>query len=406
MNDKLTITSLAAGGDGAAEHNGRKIFVPFAAVGDVVDESGRIIAPSSTRQQPECAHFGECGGCKLQHISTSEYNDFKNRIARRAAEHSGFAEVEIKPTHFCQPASRRRAEFSLHHSTDGVRLAFKADSSHRNIAIDNCAVLCHELQDLIKPFATALSGIKGAGNFVSLHLTKTATGIDAVIETKAEPSRQNLAAIAEMAAGLGLARISYSHDVADITTIAEFIPVQIAIGSHMVALPPMAFLQASDEAQAVITAEVLSAMAGHKIVADLFCGLGTYAIPLAEAGAKVEAYENDAAMVAAMPASAKKLQIKAIKRDLFTYPLNHNDLPKFDAVVINPPRAGAKAQVAQLAKARNVKTIVMVSCNPFSFAADAKILKNGGFKMKSLLPVDQFVWSHHLELVAVFERIN
>jgi 23S rRNA (uracil1939-C5)-methyltransferase len=401
----LTIEKLAGLGDGTGTYEGRKIFVPCTLAGDVVrvrpvretaDATHavleEILTPSPQRIAPVCVHFGACGGCTLQHLSKTVYQDFKQGMALAAVRKAGYDAGCVAPLIILPAASRRRAELKVE---DG-KLGFYEAGSHTLVDIRECHILEPQLFTLLlrlKPWLLSLGGLK------TLQINGVDGGYDLLLEggssakwqPKPDPS---------------LRRISARHND-QVTTLYENGPVTVSLGDISVNVPPGAFLQASREAQDLMIGLVTKAMKGARNVLDLFAGIGTYSFALAK-HAQVTAIEGDNAMVEAIQEASNRhslnKKLTAQRRDLFHRPLNLKDLAAYDGVVLNPPRTGAKAQCEVLA-AIKIPRLVMVSCNPATFARDAKLLREGGYQLAHVTPIDQFVYSSHLELVAEFLHI-
>jgi 23S rRNA (uracil1939-C5)-methyltransferase len=410
----VTITALGGLGDGIGEHNGLPVFLEKAAVGDVLSvrltqstrqfhrgEIVEILAPGPERVPASCPHFARCGGCSLQQLGEDAYRAHKHKVLADALAHAGFAGAHAELV-FLPMASRRRVELKW---SDG-KFAYYAPRSRQLVAIDQCLILEPALQALLPKLAEALRGWPQAHVLKTISLTAADSGVDVVINLLSDPSHtpqnQFWPALAET---LSLGRVVLGGKV-----VAQRQPITMRLGEVDVPLPPDAFLQATREGQRLLSEAVVSAVFPPRVgkslsIADLFCGLGTYSFALAK-HARVYAVELDTSMSRALAQQAKAAgmaQLSAETRDLFTAPLTAAELARFDAVVINPPRPGAKAQCEEIGKS-TVQKLVMVSCSPASFARDAKILKNAGFSMVSAQGIDQFVYSGHLEIVAVFGR--
>lgn len=407
----VTIESLGGLGDGIASLNGKPLFVPKACAGDqlsvrIVHQTkealrGEIVSveqPGPDRATAPCLHFDACGGCTLQQLSEESYREFKTRMAESALRQAGFPDIKIE-TIFLPAASRRRAEFKF----DGQKLAYFAARTNDLVPIDNCLILEPALAALMKPLARDLKKISG---IKTVSLTAADSGFDLQI-TLIHNDKPDVAVLDKMAETLGLSRIGIRSKNDEYWGAVKRAPVTMHLGGYDVALPPDAFLQASSEGQKILTDAVLAGTEGAKRIVDLFCGIGTYSFPLS-ARASTHAVELDAAMIGSLKKSIKQHnlseKLSAEERDLFRNPLSAKELNSFDAVVINPPRIGAKSQCEDIA-ASTVSRVVMVSCNPATFARDAKTLKDGGFRLESTKALDQFVYSPHLEMVAVFSRI-
>jgi 23S rRNA (uracil1939-C5)-methyltransferase len=403
---EISIHTLGGLGDGISQLDGKPVFVEKAAAGDVLrvrliqktkefsrGEIETIIKPGADRIQPPCPHYEACGGCSLQHLSESAYRQHKHKVMADALAHAGFAGKPFT-AHFLPASSRRRVELKW----DGNRFAYYASRSRSLVPIDGCLILEPALKALLAPLASGLTSWRDHSAIKTVQLTAADSGVDMAIETN-RPIAADAEFFSNLAITVGLARITLDGQL-----IIETKPITMQLGSHAIALPAGAFLQASKEGQRLLTEAVLAACKGEASVADLFCGIGTYSVPLSEK-ARVHSVELGAAMIAGLRSEAKKygLNLSAEQRDLFTAPLKKEELERFSAVVINPPRPGAKAQCEALAGS-NVKKIVMVSCSPASFARDANILRRGGYSLSQALMIDQFVYSPHLEIVSLFSR--
>lgn len=372
--------------------------------GPVLDE---ILLASPDRTTPPCPHFGACGGCALQHLEESAALDWKVERLRATLALERL-ETEILPVVRTVPGGRRRAALHVRRGTSKAeaRIGFKARRSWNLVDITECAVLNpaieHALPSLQRLAAPLLEHPRSAP---ALHVTLSDEGLDIDV-TGVEARSGGLSAdarqaVAALAAEAGIARLTLSGE-------PLFLQRQptLRIGRARVALPPGAFLQADPAAEAAMVAEACSAVAGARRIADLFCGLGAFTFPLA-AIAPVLAADGSGPAVQALAAAvctAPGLHgITAETRDLFRRPLLASEMKRIDAVVFDPPRAGAIAQSEEIAKS-GVARVVGVSCNPATFARDARRLVDGGFRLRSIRPVDQFLWSTHLELVAVFDR--
>lgn len=384
----ITIDKIAGLGDGVGSHDGVPVFVAKSTAGDVVrvTETSRIkdsaradileiLTPGPDRAEPICPHYARCGGCSLQHLTPESYQSFKQGIVASALGYGGFA--DIAPTfHFLPPPTRRRADFKV----DRGHLAYLAPKSHERVAIEHCPILTPALQALITPLNELLAG----HDTRNLQLTESDNGID--IQLDGHISVQKLSDFAA------------HHDIARINEHVRRAPYML-FGGRQIQLPAGAFLQASKEAETLMSGLVSTALSQANSIVEFFSGLGTYSFPLA-LNAKLTAYELDRAMVAAMN-GANHPNISAYRRDLFKEPVNSKDLKGFDAAIVNPPRAGADAQMRVLAHSR-ISRIAMVSCNHATWSRDAKTLKNAGYRLVKLDVIDQFVYSPHVELVSVF----
>jgi len=398
----LTIEKLAGLGDGMGVYQERKVYVPYTFPGDkvavrIVKDTKdalygtleEILSPGKGRMAPECRHFSACGGCSLQHIDKQGYADFKQEMARAAVRKAGYEPDLTAPMIPFPAASRRRAELKV---KDG-KLGYFAQNSHHLVDIEECKVLEPALFALIKHLKGQLHLVPGV---TDIQINGVDEGYDVLLDSKTGQG-------GDIAIHPSVRRLSMHHDDR-MRTLFQSGPVTVTFDKIMVEVPPAAFLQASRAAQSRMTALVMQAVGDAETVLDLFAGIGTYGFPLS-ARAEVTAIEGSRPMVTAMREAAKYHQLgkrfTADMRDLFKNPLSANVLSPFDAVIINPPRSGAKAQCEQLALSK-VSKIIMVSCNPATFSRDARLLKEGGYDLKRAIPIDQFVYSSHLELIAEF----
>lgn len=416
MRTTLNIERVAGQGDGVARGPDGAVFVPLTLPGEVVEaevaeERGEVvglIVASDARVAPPCPHFGDCGGCALQHWAPNPYLDWKRGQVAHALAREGL-EAEVLPTAATSAGTRRRVALHARRLPDGtVALGFKARRSWRLVEIATCAIADPRIVQALP----ALAEVAGAmfehpKSAPSLHVTVTEAGLDVDVtgverRTGGGLSGDGRARAIAAATAADLARLSLAGEV-----LVMRRPPVVSFGPARVVLPPGGFLQASPQAEAIMVAEVVAAARGARKVVDLFCGAGTFTFPLAEI-APVLAADAGAEAVAALNAgrgSAPRLKpVTAHARDLFRRPLSPFDLKGCDMAVLDPPRAGAVEQVRQLADARTVERIAYVSCNPVTFARDAAVLVAAGHRLERVLPVDQFLWSGHVELVATFRR--
>lgn len=410
---EVEIDSLGARGDGVATHEGVRLFVPFTLAGERVrvrrlgeDRAAVVerLSDSPDRIAPECRHFGTCGGCALQHLDSSAYADWKVAQLRAALAPRGLANVAITKLVSVSPATRRRAEFAARRVKGHVTLGFHARLSHDIVDMQECRVLDPALVGLVAPLRDLMQGLSSIA-WADIMATHTDTGIDLLFTLDAAPDRKSIAALIDFANARDLARVSWRKSASPELIIERRKP-QIRFGGIAVDLPSGAFLQAAPEAEAAIVRLVVQSIGKAKRVIDLYAGCGTLTFPLARS-AQVHAIEGQAELVAALDTAARRggigPRVRAERRDLTRRPLLANDLAEANAIVFDPPREGAREQAAHLAQSR-VKTIVGVSCNPATFARDARVLVDAGYALEQVTPVDQFLWTPHLELVGVFRR--
>jgi 23S rRNA (uracil1939-C5)-methyltransferase len=377
------IVRLAARGDGVTE-SGR--FVPMTAPGDMVAADGAV-TPGPHHQDPPCRHFPECGGCQLQQVDEAAYADFlKDRIASALAQ-QGLAAPEILAPHLSPPRSRRRTSLKV----AGGLLGFNAEASHRIVDMRECHVLRPELFGLVGPLRRLLQSRAG------VTMTLADQGVDLLLEGVTVEGLEATEAMIAFADDQGLARLALDDGYGP-QTLWEPEPVTITLSGTPVALPVGAFLQATAEGEAALVAAVRDAVGEAGVIADLFAGLGTFALAL-----KGKIYAAEGARDAALALQAAGRGLFVDHRDLFRRPLAVTELNRFEAVVLDPPRAGAKELAPNLA-ASSVPRLAYVSCNPNTFARDARELVDGGYRLDWVRPVGQFLWSTHVELAGAFSR--
>lgn len=395
---QVTITSLGQRGEGVAESDGRRVFVPFTLPGEVVEidaegERGTLVSvssPSPNRIEPFCSYFGTCGGCALQHVAPAAYARFKRGLVEGALSHAGIT-VAVGELVAARGSGRRRA--TLHSLKAGA--GYMRARTHELLDIDACPILVPALQAEAPRLARALHATVGDSD---IGFTATATGLDVAIRTEKKLKAEKLAPLAQR---LGLARLSLNGEL-----VLQARPPALRMGKALVELPIGSFLQATEAAEEALAGLVLAGLGKAKSVADLFCGVGPFALRIAE-HARVFAADSDRPAIAALQKAVRFTQglkpVTAIARDLFRDPLAPVELASYDAIVFDPPRAGAEAQAREIARSK-VKTVVGVSCEPRTFARDAAILVAGGYRLESVIPMDQFAFSTHVEVVGVFRR--
>ena len=348
-----------------------------------------------------CKHFGTCGGCTLQNLTPEDYRAGKRQSVVTALARVGLGSLRVEEPVQAPLYSRRRAAFKIEKLRGEVVVGFHARASHDIVDMEECLVLTPPLLAMTQSLRAALSPLLHDGEKAELHATDCYTGLDLSFRCERKLTPALTAALAKAFAGHGVARIVFNHEI-----LMENVAPAIALAGVKVLLPPQAFLQATREGEAALQSHVLALTKGAKHVADLFAGLGTFTLALA-GKARVHAVEQDGVLLAALAAAARGgANLKPItteKRDLFKLPLTAPELKPYDAVVLDPPRAGAEAQCRALA-ASKIARIAYVSCDAASFARDAAILAAAGFTVGTVTPIDQFLYSGHIELVAGFER--
>ena len=398
-NEATAIVRLAGRGDGVAE-DGRHI--PLTAPGDSIDDYGAISRGPHYRDPP-CRHFPLCGGCQLQHVDDSAYGAFIVERIEGALRAQGVTVPAMATPHLSAPLSRRRAALRAEKIHKRVVIGFNEEGSHKIVDMAECHVIAPALFALVAPLRALLVTLLRDRRTAGVQMTLTDQGVDLALDKVTVEGLAADEALTAFAAKLALARLTLDDGYGP-QTRWEPRPVTVSFGGVEVPLPPGGFLQATADGEAALLAAVRGIVGEAAAVADLFAGLGTFALPLS-ATAKVLAVEGarDPALALRMAAGRAQRPLLVEHRDLFRRPLDAKELGRFDAVVLDPPRAGAREQVELLAAAK-VARIAYVSCNPATFARDAKTLVEGGYRLERIMPVGQFRWSTHVELVGAFVR--
>jgi len=412
---EVTVSRIGIQGDGVANGAGEQYYVPYSAPGDrllVAPKKSRkegqnakieqIITEGPDRIEPVCRHFGTCGGCALQHVADRAVASAKREFIVNALESRGFRDVDIKETVTIAAGGRRRVRFSFHKGRVAI-VGYRARRSHHVIDVQECPAIRPAIMALVAPLRDLTNTVTAMGRAASLLVTETDSGIDLLIRPDQEadlslPDREALAAFADQ---YDLARIGWEGRSGP-EPVAQRRPPRMTFGTAKIALPLGAFLQPSAAGEACIVNAAGNALAGATRIADLFAGCGALTFPLSSI-APTHAVENDRDMVTAVRSGTATHSVTATERDLAQMPLMPRELESFDGVVFDPPRAGAKQQAEQLAVS-NVATILAISCNPATLARDLRILADGGYAIESILPIDQFPWSSHVEAVAILRR--
>jgi 23S rRNA (uracil1939-C5)-methyltransferase len=415
----VTIDAVGSRGDGLARApDGTALFVPLTVPGDqvrvrsgqaraggAVAEVMELLAVGGDRVAARCAHYASCGGCSLQHWSDSAVLEWKRGKVRAALGHRGL-ETSVAPTLATPPGERRRARLAVKRGGDTIALGFRARASRRVVPLGLCPLLAPGLQALLMPLKEFAAAILQSDEEAQFELTQTDGGVDLVVESARRLGPDVISSAVAFASAHGLARVSWRADASGYAElVVRHASTEVVFGGVSVEIPAGAFIQASQTAEAALVGEVLAATAKAKRVADLFAGCGAFTFPLA-GHAQVHAVESNATAVAAVAAAASGragMSVTAEVRDLERRPLMDNELAKYDAVVLDPPRRGARPQAEVLAKS-TVRTVAYVSCDIGTFARDARLLVNGGYVLQKVVPVDQFLWSAHVELVGVFTK--
>jgi 23S rRNA (uracil1939-C5)-methyltransferase len=413
MPEQLTITRLGHRGDGVAETPNGPVYVPYALPGEKVTVEAvpgnhpdrrhliHVDLPSPERVAPPCQHFGTCGGCALQHWALPTYGEWKRGLVVEALRHAGL-DTPVAPLIDAHGEGRRRIVLHARRGThDVLEVGFSAPRAHHVVPVAACPVLAPRLAGALKAAWAIAETLKRNQKPLDLQFTATDSGLDVDVRGSGPITPEQVAELARVAQVHRLARLTRHGEL-----ITQSVEPLVTLGRARVPLPPGSFMQATVEAEAVLGRLVLGHIGKAKRVADLFAGIGTFALRLAE-NARVTAADSEASAVKALQRAAAKAQglkpIEVVTRDLFRRPLLASELKGFDAVVFDPPRQGAEAQARELAKS-GVKTIVAVSCDRVTFARDVRILVDGGYRLTSVTPVDQFRWSYHVEVVGKLER--
>jgi 23S rRNA (uracil1939-C5)-methyltransferase len=408
--DRLAIVRLGHRGDGIAESPAGPIYVPYTLPGETIETEPwpghpdrrhlvRVDAPSPERIAPICPHFGTCGGCALQHWETARYRAWKRDLLVTALRQAGI-EAAVDDLVDAHGEGRRRAVFHARRgSKDVLQVGFAAFSTHHIVPIDRCPILAPGLAGAIEA-AWAIAEAIGGAKPLDIQATATDTGLDIDVRGSGLLNTTQSVALARLAEARRLARLTRHGEL-----VARRAQPTVRMGRAAVPLPPGAFLQATAAGEEALARLVATHVGEARSVADLFCGAGPFALRLAER-AKVTAADSDEAAVGALREAAKTPGLKPIaaeRRDLFRRPVLAQELARIDAVVFDPPRQGAEAQARALAAAK-VPLIVAVSCNAATFARDARLLIDGGYRLTAVTPVDQFRYSAHVEIVARLVR--
>ena len=402
MTDALQsvlIERFAARGDGVAA-DGR--FVPGAVPGDRLLPDGSLLH-GADHVEARCRHFGTCGGCQLQHVSDRLIADFARDRVLAPLARSGIAPEQLMPVHVSPEGTRRRAAMRATRTDGKVRLGFNAEGAHRLVDMAECPVLHPALFALVPPLRGLLGPWLAERSAIGVTMTLTDNGVDLLLANLQANSLPRIEGLTRFAADQGLARLSVEGPMGVETLVTSANP-SLTLGGVPVTLPPAAFLQATADGEAMLVSAVTSVLGDARRVVDLFAGCGTFALP-ASRTAQVLAVDGAGPAIRALAEAAGRAGRRLLTehRDLFRKPLAAEELDRFDAAIIDPPRAGAIAQTEQLAASR-IRTVAAVSCNPATFVRDAERLVAAGFRLGRLWPVAQFRWSTHVELVAEFRR--
>jgi 23S rRNA (uracil1939-C5)-methyltransferase len=413
--ETLTIARLGSGGDGIADTSAGPVYVPFTLPGEVVSVARvknhatvmSMSVASPERVTPPCVHFGPdgrngtCGGCTLQHAGDALYHAFKRNLVVAALKSKGLT-PEVAPPVIARPGERRRVVFTARRTEKGMLLGFNQAGSHHIVSIDHCPIASDGIVLRLEDIRRVAGAIATSSEPFRLTVLETLSGLDLAFEGVKTVGDRERRAVTQCVLSLrGIARVSNDGEI-----LIEPQKPEIDFGGVRISPPAGGFTQATKEAEEAMAGLVLAAIGKAKRVADLFAGSGTFALRIARK-AKVHAVEGEEKAVKALDHAARNTQglkpVTVERRDLFRRPLMASELKAYDAVVFDPPRAGAEDQCKELARS-GVKTIVAVSCNPVSLARDLAILTAAGYRIRLVTPIDQFLWSAHVEAVAVLEK--
>ena len=412
MAESLLIDHVGQRGDGVCFTGGESLFVPYTLGGETVEVEpvaehpdrrrlSRVVHASAERIAPFCQYFGACGGCAIQHWQPEAYRAWKRQIVVDTLDHAGIA-CEVAAIVDAHGAGRRRITVHARRGSDGeLRTGFAAANSHAIVAISDCPILDPGLRGALDAARALAEALKPASKPLDIQVTSASIGLDVDVRGSGPLTTALIATLSDIAQRHGLARLTRHGELVLMRT-----PPVIEIGAAQVMLPPGSFLQATLAGEEALAALVAGHCKRAKHIADLFCGVGPFALRLA-AKARVSAFDSDAGAVAALAKAVTSVSglkpVKAEARDLFRRPLMPQELRDYDTIVFDPPRQGAQAQVRQLA-ASKIPVVIAVSCNVATFARDARVLIDGGYRLENVTPVDQFRHTPHVELVARFTR--
>jgi 23S rRNA (uracil1939-C5)-methyltransferase len=406
MSARFSIRKLGAQGDGIAETDSGDLFIPFTLPGEVVTATRErdrgtlqeVLEPSPLRVTPPCRHFTECGGCAVQHLEAEAYRHWKRDKVVHALK--GITS-EIGDLVQCAPQTRRRVVFAAKRTDSGMLLGFHRHLSHEIISISENPISLPEIVGALDRLKSLAELICASANAFRMMVTATSSGLDIAVYESGKLGENQRRVAANFVMAQGFARLSIDDEI-----IIEPRKPVVMFGGVAVAIPPGAFLQATAPAEQAMADIVGEHLRRAKKITDLFAGCGSFALRLASRS-EVLAVEGDAAALSALDRGARHAtglkRVTVERRDLFRRPLTFKELNAFDGLVFDPPRAGAEDQSKQIARS-DVPYVAAVSCNPVTLARDLRILMDGGYALKSVTPIDQFLWSPHVEAVALLEK--
>ncbi len=421
MTEEVTVTAIGGGGDGLAMRGGDRLFIPFAVPGDRLEvareaKAGdgwrarivRRLEDGPDRAEPACRHFTDCGGCTLQHLAQPAYQRWKHERVTEALRRAGLDAGVVGPLVTTVAGDRRRLRLAARPMGGRLVLGLNAPGSHRIVEIVECPIAAASLAAIVPRLRRGLAPVWPRRAEGDVALTLTEGGIDVLLIVRADFTAAARTLLAALADELDLARLSIARDDRSLPEpVAIRRPPVVRFGQAAVVPPPGGFLQAGLAAEDVLAGLVADAVPDGAVVGDLHAGCGTFALRVAGKARRVRAFDQDGpaldALVAGARAGGLGAKVTAERRDLDRRPLSAKDMRDWTVAILDPPRAGAAAQADALAGS-TVPRVVYVSCNPASFARDAARLVAGGLVLERVTPVDQFLWSTHVELVAVFHR--
>ena len=412
MVERLTIIDIGHRGDGVAQTPAGSVFVPYTLPGEIIDADTvpghpdrrhllRVIEASHDRIEPFCPHFGICGGCAIQHWDEAQYRTWKRHLVVSALAHERI-ETDVGEVIDAHGDGRRRAVFHARRGTkDIMQVGFSALRAHVIVPIDRCPVLAPSMDGAVETAWKIAEALAPQAKPLDIHVTATRNGLDIDVRGSGPLNTARHTALARVASSGRIARITRHGEL-----VIQIAAPIVQIGKTAVSLPPGSFLQATELGERTLGELVMANTGKAKSVADLFCGIGPFALRLAER-IRVVAIDSDRAAIDALSGAAKATPglkpITAQTRDLYRHPLSGQELAGFDMIIFDPPRPGAQAQAREISKSK-VTTVIAVSCNAATFARDARILIDGGYRLHSVSPVDQFKYTAHVEIVGYFTR--
>ena len=403
----VKIERLGALGDGIGRIDGSPVYVPQALPGEVVKASGEpphldlveIVSAAQHRQTPPCPHFTDCGGCTFQHATLEFLADWKQHEVKLAFSKAGIKQP-VEETIMSPPASRRRVTFSAKRDGSDVVLGFISRQGETLVDVHSCTILLPQLEREIPNFRNLVKTLIRGSEIIQLAINVCDNGLDIDVLLQDDPSEEMISAFVRLVAKSSYLRASLNGEI-----MVEKEKPSVWFGPASVAVPPGGFLQAVKSAERAMVEIVSKHLAKSKKIVDLFCGSGTFSLPLARKS-KIHCVEMNQPALDALLASSGTEGLKSItveQRDLFEQPLTSGELKPFDGVCLDPPRAGAQLQIEQIAKA-DIRRIAYVSCNPVTLAEDAKRLIDAGYELEQITPIDQFIYSPHIEVIALFSK--